>query len=1238
MISELAERSTDGRQMAWVVDKDHGDRYGILKPLGGESGFGRVYLAERQLQLPSPDETARSLVALKLIKTGMDSQEALARFETEGQLLALLHHPSIAKIYKMGELTDGRPYIAMEYVDGISLTEYCDRSALSLKQRLELFLSLCGAMQHAHQKGVIHRDLQPSNILVTNTNQGEPLLKVIDFGIAKALQETATSRETSTINAGVPLYMSPEQLEGDVDIDTRSDIYSLGAIAYELLTGTTPIGGQETVADDLLDLLEKIRTYNPTPPSQLLRTLGHEETSVAEMRSTRMTTLTKSMRGEIDWIVMKALEKDRWRRYDSVSALAADVTRYLNNEPLSITPQTWTTAYFVRKFANRHRIGVAATFVVGVLLIASTVFSTIQIGETKEAHQKLALQQMELEDEIAERRRAHHAAENLAVALRQVMESKRLRGEAGMVKEAIGEVAGGAGEVALTHATVLWQTGSPDKALEVIDRVQDVDPIERGILRGKIWEDSEEPEKAAAVWRDTLQRLPQVEKAVVQRQRARLYAHLHDTEGLQESLTPLISDSGWETIFLKTELALLEAQDAEKLGQPRSAQTTSAEVVRDLENTLREMGRRFPMALRLQLVKALRMQSSIHHDYAQWPHELGYIERDLQRAVQLLDEAERLDPANQRIWQQQAGVHHQLANAYRDHDIDRSEANLHYDKAASLLNTLSETKAKRERLMRLHRDRQENPYEYSSSTQSLEELEQAYLANPQLQNGVLQLAHALYERAEKTPHQADDLLQRANELLTAHSMTLRVLRLRCLVRTALAERRLTKVIERLSKEKQKPRAALAQSLNLLGKDHELGVPGHMIATVDFLKSVEPLLTEKQWKEIEGIMKLIGWPGREREEEPPNLDLKFLEAEQARLERAIAAPEASLDGKFAGRKALARTFSRLGTYYRNEGDWATSSSYFDRGFDLAGELIASSHDASKRFRLELDLAFDLQRFSSAYYRNNEPYSAERYSVRALDMMERLASKVPNHRKGYFLESLGVAYHHRGKGYFYETARYHLSIKRNLRQALRVRLARLYSQPWKPRWRRYLAESHHAYAHFCVHQGDLAVATEHASRAEQLARHILLSSPAQNYLGEWLSHNRLLAETFNRQNDYEKASEVLSQKLGLGKSERSVLDWARNKDRLPVMNGLYPLIDAQLLLPQAIASAGLNDFDTALESLEAFSQILAVDAERDLDQVEELVEEGLQVLVKLAEQPGLAKERLHHVRQTLTSLRS
>ncbi|MCK4409721.1 MAG: protein kinase [Candidatus Eisenbacteria sp.] len=348
----------------------------------GEGGMGMVYLAEQE-------KPVRRRVALKVIKLGMDTKEVIARFESERQALAMMNHPNIARIFEAGSTEEGRPYFAMEYVPGESVTEYCDKHRLSIRERLDLFMQVCRGIHHAHQKGIIHRDIKPSNILVM-LQDDTPTPKVIDFGVAKATTQHLTERTVFTEFGelvGTPEYMSPEQLEmTGLDVDTTTDVYSLGVLLYELLVGALPFEPKTLREAGWDGLRQLIREVDPPRPSTRIAEAEERAAEAAGRRQTEAEALRKSVSGELDWITMRALEKDRTRRYQSASEFAADVERYMNDEPVQASPPS--TAYRFGKFVRRHRVPVAAAAAIAltILVLGSVAIWQGRIAQERAAH------------------------------------------------------------------------------------------------------------------------------------------------------------------------------------------------------------------------------------------------------------------------------------------------------------------------------------------------------------------------------------------------------------------------------------------------------------------------------------------------------------------------------------------------------------------------------------------------------------------------------------------------------------------------------------------------------------------------------------------------------------------------------------------------------------------------------------------------------------------------------------
>ena len=397
-------------------------RYKLVEAIG-EGGMGAVYLAQQT-------EPVKRAVAVKVIKAGMDSKAVLARFEAERQALALMDHPNIAKVLDAGTTESGRPFFVMELVKGVPITQFCDARKLTPRERLELFVPVCQAIQHAHQKGVIHRDLKPSNVLVALYDD-RPVPKVIDFGVAKAAGSTLTDKTLMTgfgAVVGTPEYMSPEQASlNNLDVDTRADVYSLGVLLYELLTGTTPVDRKSLGKAALLEVLRIVREVEAPRPSAKLSTLDTLP-SVAANRGTEPAKLSRLMRGELDWVLLKALEKDRARRYETANGLARDIQRYLADEVVEARPPS--TGYRVRKFVRRHKGQVVAAALVLVALLAGIAGTTAGLIEARR-QERVALVAREAEADRAEAERVAkldaeaQKANAVAAAEREAVERKK---------------------------------------------------------------------------------------------------------------------------------------------------------------------------------------------------------------------------------------------------------------------------------------------------------------------------------------------------------------------------------------------------------------------------------------------------------------------------------------------------------------------------------------------------------------------------------------------------------------------------------------------------------------------------------------------------------------------------------------------------------------------------------------------------------------------------------------------
>ena len=456
---------TDSMSGASTITEGPGTIIGSYKLMEqiGEGGFGLVFVAEQQ-------QPVRRKVALKVIKPGMDSRDVIARFEAERQALALMDHPNIAHVFDAGTTSSGRPYFVMELVRGVPITRFCEESGITIRERLELAIHVCHAVQHAHQKGVIHRDLKPANVLVT-LHDGTPVVKVIDFGVAKAICDPLTTKTIYTRFAqviGTPLYMSPEQVElSGLDVDTRSDIYSLGVLLYEMLTGTTPFDRQRLGSVSFDELRRIIREEEPPRPSTRLTTLGQQASTLAAERKLLARTPRLAVQGDLDWIVMKALEKDRRRRYETAAELAADVRRYLDQEPITARPPS--PLYRFSKFARRQKAILTTVSLVALALVLGTAVSTWQAVQATTARAEAdALRQEAVEfaehlkqaNVLLDNARANVDGERWAVAYRQYTKAAELQPDHYLVWS---------GRAALFVRLGLWQEAAADfaRALEL---------------------------------------------------------------------------------------------------------------------------------------------------------------------------------------------------------------------------------------------------------------------------------------------------------------------------------------------------------------------------------------------------------------------------------------------------------------------------------------------------------------------------------------------------------------------------------------------------------------------------------------------------------------------------------------------------------------------------------------------------------------------------------------------------
>jgi serine/threonine protein kinase/tetratricopeptide (TPR) repeat protein len=613
--------------------------YKLMEQIG-EGGMGLVFVAEQQ-------HPVRRKVALKVIKPGMDTRQVIARFEAERQALALMDHPNIAKVLdggttggEPGGVSPGRPYFVMELVKGVPITEYCDQNQVPIRDRLGLFLNVCEAVQHAHQKGIIHRDIKPSNVLVMS-HDGKPVVRVIDFGVAKAIGQQLTDKTIYTQFAqlvGTPLYMSPEQAgQSGLDVDTRSDIYSLGVLLYELLTGTTPFDKERLKEAGYEEMRRIIREEEPPKPSTRISTLGQAASTVSANRRSDPRRLSRLFRGELDWIVMKALEKDRSRRYETASAFAADVERYLHDEPVqACPPSAW---YRFRKLARRHKVPLAmASVVAGGLLTTALVFAISNMRIRAEQEQTAR------EKQNADREK-NRAGKNLAWALQALDQLYADLAERGLADEPHLEPLR---QAYLERALTFYRTFATENSGEPALRLETAKVHGRlgNILRllGK-------PQEAEASFQQALALFAELDPAAgpaIQRAFAGCLSNfaslLRDTRRLQQA-----QETRVRVLQLQADLAARFPAQPEHRWELARSHLNLAAVYDDMQKLLEaEQAARRGVGLLRDLVTAYPKDSSFPWDLSGALSNLGNIlghRQQLKQAEEAMREADKIQAA-----------------------------------------------------------------------------------------------------------------------------------------------------------------------------------------------------------------------------------------------------------------------------------------------------------------------------------------------------------------------------------------------------------------------------------------------------------------------------------------------------------------------------------------------------------------------------------------------------------------